>query len=203
MALWRVIWLMSATLIAAGLGLATSPFAASDAAKVLEDMEAAKPGWLPDLGICPVDAMPARETLLDYSRERCAADLEQCVRHCQAGNANDCYVSALILQEVRHSPISDAFFLRACTLGIVSGCINRAAGMDSGQGGDCAIHTYDMGCDRSDPWACTMLGFHLARGIGIAKDTERARRALSKSCRYGGTDQACGFGRALLHEIGE
>jgi hypothetical protein len=60
-----------------------------------------------------------------------------------------------------------------------------------------------MACDRDDAWACTMIGFHLVRGIGIAKDRERARRALVKSRRFGETDEACGFARQLMKETGD
>ena len=59
MAVWRVIWLMSPTLIAAGVGLHTSPLADSDAAKVLEDMEAAqrRVGWAEALSLTSQSAI--------------------------------------------------------------------------------------------------------------------------------------------------
>jgi hypothetical protein len=106
-----------------------------------------------------------------------------------------------MLQKIRDNPVSEALFLRACTLGIVSGCTNRAAGMDRPDA--CAIRTFQVGCDRDDPWACTMIGFHLIRGIGIAQDRERARQALAKSCRFGEDDPACEYAKRLLNEIGD
>jgi TPR repeat protein len=75
--------------------------------------------------------------------------------------------------------------------------------MDLGRGGSCAIQTYQRACDYNDPWACTMLGFHLLRGIGIPKDHERARQVLSKSCRFGESDKACAYARGLMGEIGD
>jgi hypothetical protein len=83
---------------------------------------------------CPVDMMPARETRSNYFKGRCATTLEQCLGNCRAGDANDCYASALVLQEIRNSPVSEALFPRACTLGVVSRCTNRAAVMDLGHG---------------------------------------------------------------------
>jgi hypothetical protein len=200
---WQANRFMLTVLVLASIGFQGSPALASDTAKLLEDMEAAKPDWLPDLAKCPAEVMPARESKLEYFKERCAAALERCLGNCRAGDAGDCYSSALILQEVRPSPVSEAFFLRACALGIVSGCTNRAAGMDSGSEAACSVQTFEKACDRNDPWACTMIGFHLIRGVGIAKDHERARQALSKSCRFGETDPACDYARKLMREIGD
>src|SRR5262249_49077728 len=105
--------------------------ASAGPAEVLENIEAAPPDWLPDLGKCPADVSPMQETRSDYFEGRCAAKLEQCLNNCRAGTASDCYASALILQRVRNSPISEALFLRACALGVMSGCTNRAAGMEA------------------------------------------------------------------------
>lgn len=200
---WRASRIMLIALVLAAIGLQQSPAAAADAAKVLENLEAAKPDWLPDLAKCPADVMPARETKSDYFKQRCAATLERCIGNCRAGNAGDCYAAALVLQEVRNNPVSEALFLRACSLGIVSGCTNRAAGMDkdNGVGNSCAVQTFEKGCERNDPWACTMIGFYLVRGIGVAKDPTRAKRLLAKSCRFGDADQACGYAKGILREI--
>jgi len=189
--------------VIAAIHLLLSSAGAADGAKVLEDVEAARPDWLPDLDRCPADVVPPRAAKLEYDKERCAAALDQCLRNCRGGLAGDCYASALILQEVRKNPVSEALFLKACSLGIVSGCTNRAASMDGGHDDRCAIRTYEMGCDRDDPWACTMLGFHVVRGIGVTQDPERARQVLSKSCRFGETDPACGYAKGLLREIGD
>jgi hypothetical protein len=175
----------------------------ADTAKLLQDLEASPPEWLPALDKCPAEVMPERETRVYYSTKACAAAPEGCLRSCQMGDANDCFAAALMLQEIRHTPVSEALFLRACALGIVSGCTNRAASMDRADGDACAIRTFQKGCDRDDPWACTMIGFHLIRGIGIAKDQERARQALSKSCRFAEDDPACEYAKRLASEIGD
>ena len=61
--------------------------------------------------------------------------------------------------------------------------------MDSGHDESCAIRTYGLACDHNDPWACTMIGFHLTRGIGVDKDHDRVRKTLAKSCRFGEDDE--------------
>lgn len=192
-----------AAFVLASVGLHAAPADATDAARVLESLEATQPNWLPSIELCPADVMPARETEFAYSEKRCESTPEECVRNCRAGNAIDCYGSAVTLQRVRPSPVAEALFLRACALGIMSGCTNRAASMDSGDGVPCAIRTFTAGCDRHDPWACTMMGMHLVRGIGIGKDPQRAKELLSRSCRFGETDDACRTAKGLMKEIGD
>ena len=191
-------------LVLVSIAVQQKPVAASDAVSLmLEKMEVSKPDWLPNLDTCPVDVMAAREIKPDYSIDRCATGLERCLDNCRTGDANDCYASALVLQKVRNNSVSEALFLKACALGMVSGCTNRAAGMEDSGRVACVIQTFQRGCDYNDPWACTMLGFHLLRGIGVAKDHERARQVLSKSCRFGETDQACSYARRLMTGIGD
>jgi hypothetical protein len=84
---------------AAGLLGLSRAYAADSAAALLESMEAAKPDWLPSLDTCPRNVMPARETELKYLAGRCATAPEQCVHNCRAGDANDCYASALVPAE--------------------------------------------------------------------------------------------------------
>jgi hypothetical protein len=182
--------------------------ASAGPAEVLEKLEAAPPDWLPGLGKCPADVMPKQEATFDYFEGRCMAGLEQCLNNCRAGTANDCYASAIVLQRVRNNPISEALFLRACALGIVSGCTNRAAGMEApgaqpGSGNECSVRTFDLACEHDDPWACTMAGYHLAQGIGVTRDPTRARQVLAKSCKYGEEDQACIYAKDLLKGIPE
>ena len=186
----------------AAVDVGQMPAAAAEPATVLEKLEAATPDWLPSLDKCPAEVMPARAARSGYFEQRCKTSVERCVDSCRTGNAGDCYAAALVLQEVRNNPVSEALFLRACSLGIVSGCTNRAAGMDSGGGGSaCAVQTFEKGCERDDPWACTMIGFYLLRGIGLEKDHTRAKQLLSKSCRFGDSDLACGYAKGLLQEI--
>ena len=64
------------------------------------------------------------------------------------------------------------------------------------------IERIELACGRDDPGLCTMMGFHLIKGIGVEKNNDRARRFLAKSCRFGDTDEACAKAKAFLKEIG-
>lgn len=184
--------------------LAVSTFAlAGETAAMVQKLEAAWPDWLPKLDPCPADILPARDAPADFSLERCANAIEQCLDHCRANDARECYASAIVLQKVKDGPVVQALFLKACALGIASGCTNRAASLDHGDDLSCSMRTYRLACDRNDPWACTMTGFHLIRGIGVAKDFDEARKALKGSCRFGDGDEACAGAKQLLKEIGD
>jgi hypothetical protein len=179
-----------------------SPVSAADAARIVEEMVASWPVWLPKPDQCPADLMSARDGSQQYSIESCSADVKQCLERCRAGDAGNCYSAAILTQRIRNSPVSQALFQRACASGFVSGCTNQAAGIESGVDQSCAIRTYEMACDHNDPWACTMIGFHLTRGIGVDKDHDRAKQAFAKSCRFGDDDDACRAAKSLLKEIG-
>ncbi|MCK1386806.1 hypothetical protein [Bradyrhizobium sp. 21] len=194
---------LTALLIACTAGLFSPVTAdAGDLAGVAEKMEAAWPDWLPRPEQCPADAMPANAGAPVFSIEQCSAAVEQCIDHCRAGNVSDCYAAGLVLQSVKDSPLTDALFLRACKLGAASGCTNRAATMEASGDYACPNRTYELACARDDPWACTMMGFHLIKGLGVEKDHERARRMLAKSCRFGDADEACINAKAMLKAIG-
>jgi len=196
------VFMITLSIALASISFRVSPASATDAAKIADELERSWPDWLPDLDKCPADVMPARDVAPNFSIERCSAAMDRCLDRCRKGDASGCYAAAIALGKIRAGRLTEALFLRACTLGIVSGCTNRAAGMDSGKGGSCALRTYRLACDRADPWACTMSAFHLIRGIGTDKDLDRARSALSRSCLLGEDDQACIYGKALLKEIG-
>ena len=120
------------TFVLASTGLLPLSANAADEAKaLLESMEASPPDWLPSLDQCPADAMPARETKSGYFKSRCENALERCLQNCRAGDAPDCYAAAQALLRVKKdSSIPQALFLRACAMGVASGCTNRAASMD-------------------------------------------------------------------------
>jgi TPR repeat protein len=199
-AMCMVLIALSIALVAGAVRLSRA--GAADALKIVQGLEASWPDWFPSLDACPADVLPARDGPTDFSIERCSNSVEQCLDRCRANDASDCYAAALVLQRAKDGPVPQALFLKACTLGFVSGCTNRAASMDSGNEISCSIRTYRLACDRRDPWACTMTGFHLIRGIGVEKDDDRARKALSGSCRFGEGDDACAAARKLLKEIG-
>jgi hypothetical protein len=201
------LWTLGMVVLAVCVAIAASlipwwPRKPADPAMVVAALEASWPAWLQRPDQCPADLLPGQQGPQQFSIDTCAADVERCLARCQTGDAGHCYAAALVLQNVRKTVVSQALFQRACASGLVSGCTNRAAEMDSGPGQACAIRTYGLACERDDPWACTMMGFHLLRGIGIDKDPERARKALAKSCRFGDQDDACRFAKGLLKEVG-
>jgi hypothetical protein len=183
---------------------AAMPAGAADNNDVFTKMEGTWPDWLPRAQQCPADAMPANAGLAAFSIEGCSAAAEQCLDRCRTGNANDCYSAALVVQQkLKTGPLSDALFLRACKLGVASGCTNVAASIEDSGDYACPNRTYELACGRDDPWACTMMGFHLIKGIGVEKNNGRARRFLAKSCRFGEADEACRNAKAFLKEIGD
>jgi len=157
---------------------------------------------------CPADVMPAAEQKTEMLGDLCVTDLPTCLDRCQARDPSGCYSAALRVQALKSDePASEALFLRACRLGSMSGCTNRAAGMtkDGNEGeaaNRCAVRTFQRTCQANDPWGCTMLGWHLIEGQGIERDLERARRSLQQACvRFGQEDPACVRAMELLEQI--
>jgi hypothetical protein len=161
------------------------------------------PGWLLPADACPADVMPEKE--VPFAARAGCKGLEACMEGCRAGTAMACYVAAGLVEEQR-MPVAKALFLRACRLGITSGCTNRAAEMrvlEAGrpETGGCTARTFEQTCARQDPWGCTMFGWSLMVGDGIAKDVARAREVLPGGCRLDEDDEACKKARELLKEL--
>ncbi len=155
---------------------------------------------------CPADAFPGVAQMLGYRPGECAPDLEPCLDRCQSNDAHACYAAALRVQEM-NAPVdySEALFSRACSLGGASACTNRAAGIIAHPPNDsvpwsCVNRTFEAMCRQDDPWACTMWGSSLVRGLGMAPDIARAREVLPKGCRLSEDDPACMAARKLLAE---
>jgi TPR repeat protein len=105
-------------------------------------------------------------------------------------------------------PHAQALFLRACRLGVASGCTNAAADIDlrreraAGTAEACTVPTYERTCAAGDAWGCTMLGDALLVGRGVRADPSRARVALEKACHGDEADPACVAARRLLTRSG-
>ena len=163
-----------------------------------------RPAWLfSDFSVsqCPVDVFPGVEQ--PFTPDACTAGVQACVDHCQSKDGNACYALALHVQAQKGRPdVSEALFFRACSLGIASGCTNRAAGLltypTKFDPLPCANRTFEAMCDRDDPWACTMWGASLLHGRGIKRDVARAVQILPKGCRLGADDEACVAARREL-----
>jgi TPR repeat protein len=157
--------------------------------KVIENIEN-KPGWLFPADACPAEIMPAVEKKIEYLSAGCAGNPEKCLEKCRAEDANACYALALFLQEKNgaEDKNTEPLFLRACKLGIVSGCTNRAAAIFNSETEDaaalkCAADTFEKTCSRDDAWGCTMYGAALALGSGREQNSEEALRFLAKACQ--------------------
>ena len=68
---------------------------------------------------------------------------------------------------------------------------------------ECATRTFEAMCQRSDPWACTMLAYNLASGAGTRRDLTRALEVLPGGCRLGPEDSACKHALELKRQIDE
>lgn len=203
-------WVM--VLAACGCAAAPAPPAASPARPkssteaALESLTA-RPGWLFPFAACPADVFPGTAVPVTYLDEACAPDLQSCLDRCRASDANACYAAALRTQRMKTpADFWAALFLRACRLGVASGCTNRAAGMVVDETDDpvvwrCASRTFESMCDLNDPWACAMWGSSLLRGRGVDRDLARARAVLSKACLRGEDDPACAAGRIVLEQV--
>jgi hypothetical protein len=175
--------------------------------KVIENLKN-QPAWLYPADECPADLIPSIEKETEYLSEGCVNDPLKCLNKCEKNDANACYSLALLLQDYQgiEQQYSEPLFLRACKLGIVSGCTNRAAAKLNLEAANadavkCAVNTFEKTCDKDDPWGCTMFGFALAQGTGREKNFDLAIEALNKSCKYGDDDPACQQAKRLKEEI--
>jgi TPR repeat protein len=166
-----------------------------------------QPAWLFPAGECPSDVASPQEMPVKYTGERCAPDARACLDECHRGDGNACYALALFVQQLHSDEVGEeALFLRACRLGIVSGCTNRAAYIVRVEPASdarlrCAARTFEMTCDREDPWGCTMLGELLSQGKGLPRNLDRALRVLRKGCTFGDSDPACQQAKLLEQQI--
>lgn len=175
--------------------------------KVFEGLKE-EPKWLFEGFVCPFDVFPVAETKLNYSKSRCAENAEACLNECRNKDGNSCYALALVIQDKKgiDQQYSEALFLRACKLGIASGCTNRAAKIFDSEDEKsiaCAAKTFEKTCELNDTWGCTMFGFALWQGLGVAKDTERALTVLTKSCKLNEQHEACESAKQVIEKIKE
>lgn len=164
--------------------------------------------WSREAEKCPSEVMPARETKSYLGMASCqGSHMRSCMTQCTSGDAGACYWLGQALQAANgDSRAYESLYQRACKLGVMSGCTNRAAGMlaenkDNAKSQRCAADTFAKACAFDDPWACTMYAFHLSRGIGVSKDEVLALKTLERSCKYGLDDEACKYGMGLRDRL--
>lgn len=176
---------------------------AQDVDQAAEALAREQPQWLygPPENACPADVMTDRSMPVRYLGEVCTENPKKCVEGCKAGVGNDCFSMALAIEPMRgYTRLADRLFYRACSLGIVSACSNRASSM-SHEESACQVRTYEKACNRRDPWACLTLGMYLARGMGVERDLPRARRLITESCELVDDEEWCAYGLDMLMEI--
>lgn len=176
---------------------------AQDINQTATELSTQRPKWLPPDKdkVCPADVMPEIEAPFGYSTEACIKDPKKCVEGCKGSDANSCFALALAIEPLRgNTKLADALFLRACSLGVVNACSNRASSMGA-DAADCQARTYEKACNRRDAWACLTLGMYLARGMGVERDLPRARRLITESCELVDDEEWCNYGLDMLMEI--
>lgn len=155
------------------------------------------PAWLLPVDACPAEIAPSRLVASHYVEEKCDEDPLGCLSRCEHDSASACYAAALQAQpKPRSKAFAEALFLRACKLGVASGCTNRAAGMlvldpPSPERDACTTLTFAHTCREHDPWGCTMYGQALFAGRGAERDLPHALLVLRGGCEAGEDDPAC------------
>lgn len=155
---------------------------------------------LPLTDTCPADVMKNRRLPGKnggYNAQYCLDNENGCFSECLNGNALSCYNLAIHIHRADQADsdtVSEALFLAACKLGSMSGCTNRAAGMeyrsDTPAIQQCAIKTYEKTCAYGDAWGCTMYGAGLMQNSDTSKDHDRILALFKEACRLGGEDDA-------------
>lgn len=179
----------------------------SSTIKQIDQQVAKKEDWLKDAKLCPSSLVPKDRSTDHLAADTCRTDPASCYSRCDSGDGGSCYWLANAVQQGGGKvQTSEALFQRACKLGIVSGCTNRAAGMDMDAHKDkavqrCTARTFAKTCSLDDPWGCTMYALHLSRGLGVKANPDLALRTLEKSCKYGADDPACGYARKIREDI--
>jgi hypothetical protein len=194
------LWCILALVLVTACG---APEAAQDINQAATELSAEQPKWLysPAENACPADVMTERGAPIRYLSEVCIADPKKCSTGCKDGNPNDCFALALAIEPIRgQTKLADRLFYRACSLGVVSACSNRASSMPAEEAA-CQVRTYDKGCTRKDAWACLTLGMYLARGMGVERDLPRARKLITESCELVDDEEWCSYGLDMLMEI--
>lgn len=161
-----------------------------------------QPAWLYPADACPADVMPPKEEVYDPNFAACERSYSLCLRDCKGGDGNACQAAAHLLEEFEAEGATQALFLRACSLGISSGCTNRAASMMETSGASsCLGQTFRATCDRADPWGCTMYGLVTLQPSGIAEDDATIRAYLTRACELAPNEDSCFFAQQLLEDF--
>ncbi|HEY1136652.1 MAG TPA: hypothetical protein VGE64_04085 [Xanthomonadaceae bacterium] len=191
-------------LIGDGVGVAVY----TPTTKSVADAVIAHVDWAEDAGRCPVDLLGNTPQAVIGDDACIWTDGSACLKRCESGDANACYGLGRDLL-VREQPQSAGMLLsRACRLGVVPACTNRAIeqfGRDqqSAVTQRCAYLSVEKTCTLGDAWGCAMQGSFLRKGNGVARDLDKARAVLEKACGDAPETDACASARRTLRKIDE
>lgn len=162
--------------------------------------------WAEDAGRCPVDLL-GNTPQVEIGDDACIwTDGSACLKRCESGDASACYWLGRDLL-VREQPQSAGMLLsRACRLGAVPACTNRAIEQfardeQSAASRRCTYLSVEKTCALGDAWGCAMQGGLLRKGSGVARDLDKARDVLEKACADAPETPACASARRTLSNI--
>lgn len=169
----------------------------------------ANPNWLREKPICHSLLVPKVEKEVTFMAEGCENKPNKCFKSCKSGDGNSCYALALLIQIKTDisNEATNPLFSRACKLGIVSGCTNRAAfdienAYTNKKKAKCVADTFEKTCQMNDSWGCTMYGMMLIEGVGREKNLDEAIINLNKAClKFGLKSESCQAALRLKNEI--
>ena len=184
-----------------GLGgallLLTGPVACSRKSPAQEDT--ASSSW---------DAAAAKRISITFGQGACA-EMTECERNCEAGQADQCRRLADTLAWApdggQDEPRAAAYYVRACGMGSAPACLSagrmheyhHGVAEDDGKAAD----FYKRGCDLGHVPSCTNYAIMLENGRGIAKDPAGATKLYREGCKAG-VGLACDRLRALSLDAG-
>jgi hypothetical protein len=169
----------------------------------------AKPEWVEDARLCPVDVMSADMRVQGTRKFECADEkVGRCLASCVSDNVDACYWLAQTLVEEKQDEAAVVLFQRSCMLGEPSGCTNRAAAMLNARrqnkaAQSCTTRTFEKTGELKDSWGCTMYGSALHAGLGVPVDDARALEMFDKACVLSGAnpDASCDAAKRLTTAI--
>lgn len=153
--------------------------------------------------------VPASSEALKYSDKGCRNNPNRCFEQCKKEDGNACYALALLFEDRKSLEQNDSkpLFLKACKLGIISGCTNYAAGILNSDPQNIDINQtaksiFEQTCEKKDAWGCTMYGMLLAESAESEDDFKNAIKYLKKACEFrSNEDEACKNAQTIIEQI--
>ncbi len=179
-----------------------SPEEAAASREAVVQALASPPPWLAFDDPCPAGLTSQAQALTPRERPPCRADARRCLEACKDGDAVSCLALGDTFEGVEARPRGVAgLFMRSCRLGLVEGCTSEAAAafLDDARQPEwaCAVRTFDLACERKEPWACAFAAAARIQGRGVAADRDEAARLIPKACALDASHQACAMSRRL------